>query len=69
MSATTAQALPVPASPPPMLWAAAPFPPDRHPVMVYLARLGPSSRRTMRAALEDAARLLTNDLLAAAHVP
>jgi integrase len=46
-----------------------PFPPDRHPVKVYLVRLGPSSRRTMRAALEDAARFLTSGRLGAEEVP
>src|SRR6202171_3414027 len=34
---------------------------DRHPVAVYLARLAPSSRRTMRAALDAIAALLSDD--------
>jgi integrase/recombinase XerD len=34
---------------------------DRHPVAVYLARLAPSSRRTMRAALNSIAGLLSDD--------
>src|SRR5438128_10518735 len=34
---------------------------DRHPVAVYLARLAPSSRRTMHAALDAIARLLVDD--------
>jgi hypothetical protein len=34
---------------------------DRHPVAVYLARLAPSSRRTMRAALDAIAGLLSDD--------
>jgi len=34
---------------------------DRHPVAVYLARLAPSWRRTMRAALDAIARLLIDD--------
>src|ERR1700674_1404660 len=34
---------------------------DRHPVAVYLARLAPSSRRTMRAALDAIANLLSDD--------
>jgi site-specific recombinase XerD len=69
MTTRTALAIPVDALAPPALSAAAPFPPDRHPVKVYLARLGLSSRRTMRAALEDAARLLTGGQLAAELVP
>jgi integrase len=34
---------------------------DRHPVAVYLARLAPSSRRTMRAALDAMAGLLSDE--------
>src|SRR5438105_10792378 len=34
---------------------------DRHAVAVYLARLAPSSRRTMRAALDAIASLLSDD--------
>jgi integrase/recombinase XerC len=69
MPATPAHPLPIPASPPPPLSVGAPFPPDRHPLTVYLARLAPCSRRTMRAALDTAARLLTNGHLSAALVP
>ena len=45
------------------------FPPDRHPMAVYLARLAPSSRRPMRAALQNAARLLTRGHLVAEEGP
>src|SRR4051794_29423805 len=38
---------------------------DRHPVAVYLARLAPPSRRTMRAALDAMAGLLSDDRCAA----
>ena len=34
---------------------------DRHPVAVYLARLAPSSRRTMLAALDAIGNLLSDD--------
>ena len=34
---------------------------DRHPVAVYLARLAPSSRRTMLAALNAMGNLLSDD--------
>lgn len=36
------------------------FPPDRHPVTIYLARLAQSSRRTMKQALDSVAAHLTH---------
>jgi site-specific recombinase XerD len=43
-------------------------PPDRHPVLVYLARLAPGSRRTMRQSLETMVDLLTSGRLTAETV-
>jgi len=65
----TALLIPVDVCDPLALSAAVPFPPDLHPVKVYLVRLGSSSRCTMRAALEGAARLLTNGRRRAEEVP
>lgn len=42
---------------------------DRDPLAVYLARLGAGSRRTMAAALEVVARLLTDGRADAARLP
>ena len=41
-----------------LAWVEIP-PPERHPALVYLASLAPGSRRTMRAALETVARLVS----------
>jgi hypothetical protein len=46
---------PIVMSMPPELVAAEPLPPDRHPVAVYLSRLGVSSRGIMQATFNDAA--------------
>jgi integrase len=42
---------------------------DRHPVLVYLARLAPGSRRTMRGALETTASILTSGACNAVTMP
>jgi integrase/recombinase XerD len=47
------------ATPPHALAVPDTLPLDRHPVAVYLARLAPSSRRTMRSALHAIAALLS----------
>ncbi len=36
------------------------IPPERHPAKVYIARLAPGSRRTMRQALDVVASLLSS---------
>jgi hypothetical protein len=45
---------------PPLVIMPDPLPPDRHPADVYLARLGPGSRRTIGEALNAIARIVTN---------
>lgn len=62
---TTLPAIPAPQA----LAPAAPLPPDRHPAKVYIARLAEGSRRTMRAALEAAADVLTGDRCDAETLP
>jgi hypothetical protein len=49
--------------------AAATLPPDRHPVHVYIARLGSGSRRTMREALNIIATVLTGGKCNAENLP
>ncbi len=43
--------------------------PDRHPAAVYLARLAPGSRRTMRGALDTVASILTSGAADALTLP
>src|SRR6202795_891280 len=45
------------------------LPPDRHPVHVYIARLGSGSRRTMREALNIIAAVLTGGKCDAENLP
>lgn len=48
---------------------AAPLPPAEHPMFVYLARLAPGSRRTMRSALDTIAAMLTEGARDAESLP
>lgn len=45
------------------------IPPDRHPVHVYIARLGSGSRRTMREAVNIIAAILTGGKCDAENLP
>lgn len=58
MTPTTAPALPARLEARALVGGAQ-LPADRHPALVYLARLSPSSRRTMRQSLDTVARLVT----------
>jgi integrase/recombinase XerC len=49
--------------------AVAALPPDRHPVHVYIARLGSGSRRTMREAVNIIAAILTGGKCDAEDLP
>ena len=44
-------------------------PPDENPVLAYLARLSPGSRRTMRESLETIARLASAGEVGALEFP